>query len=337
MRVLMVAAKPLKMPRLLQEYQTLRKAGYNVDILIPRVNTYKGPRLFSAFIRYLAYAIQTIIRGADVVHVFNVPDIVCLFPSFKRAKFILDIRTPWFLKLEERYPWLISLAKGLENYLTKKADIVITANDPMAKRAKVLGAKKVFVVPNYPPENFAPSQDPLAFREERGARDKKVVLYVGMLHPGRKGLMYLLKAIKEVVQTKKDVMFWIVGDGELRPLLERKLEDFIQRGNVYFARWRPRDEIPTWIAAVDVCVEPESLPHPEFFNEQNIWKISEYSALQRPIVACGIAKSDQYLLVEKEKLGEGILKALEGKTPKPKRKTWTISEKALLNAYNQLV
>jgi hypothetical protein len=58
------------------------------------------------------------------------------------------------------------------------------------------------------------------------------------------------------------------------------------------------------------------------YNEEGLNKISEFMFFGKPIVACGIAPSNEYLLVKRQDMVKGILEALEGKAPKPTRRTW---------------
>jgi hypothetical protein len=43
---------------------------------------------------------------------------------------------------------------------------------------------------------------------------------------------------------------------------------------------------------------------------------------RKPIVACGISQSKQYMLVEQQDMVKGILEALEGRAPKATPRSW---------------
>jgi hypothetical protein len=43
---------------------------------------------------------------------------------------------------------------------------------------------------------------------------------------------------------------------------------------------------------------------------------------EKPIVACGVAESSEYLLVSEDEMAAGILQALNGLVKPSKRKTW---------------
>lgn len=67
-------------------------------------------------------------------------------------------------------------------------------------------------------------------------------------------------------------------------------------------------------------------------------KIAEYMLFRKPIVASGIAPSEEYLLVEPEDMADGILHALDGKAPKPTPRTWEAdSKKKVLEVVKSVV
>jgi len=83
------------------------------------------------------------------------------------------------------------------------------------------------------------------------------------------------------------------------------------------------EEIPNFINAADICIVPRhKVPYSHFYNEEGVTKISEYMFFGKPIVACGIAESRQYLLVDEKEMAEGIIKALNGEVPSSSRRTW---------------
>ncbi len=93
-------------------------------------------------------------------------------------------------------------------------------------------------------------------REELGLPlDKKIVLSVGNLVPV-KGHEFLIQASKTVLNTRKDVLFVIVGGGPLRKKLESLTGELGVRGHFLFAGPRPHEEILLWMNAADLFVLP---------------------------------------------------------------------------------
>jgi len=98
---------------------------------------------------------------------------------------------------------------------------------------------------------FTPEAEPLP--ELAGKRN---ILFVGRFDP-RNGVGHAIAAFTILRRTRDDVRLVIVGDGPLRPLVERLVPDHL-RGDVVFAgrvnRLRPR-----YLASADVLCSPCSL------------------------------------------------------------------------------
>ncbi len=343
--VVLVGAEPEKMTRLWKIYRSLRKGKFRVSVLHPksklRLKGFTG-RILSGFLRYLTLFFQVLFVQADVIHFFNVPDFpgvsILLRKRFVNTKFIYDVRSPWsdevYYFTRMRVLWF--LARLIERVLIRGADIVITVNEPLAKRTKKWGARRVEVVPNYPDENFKPRATRQKMREENGVSEEcKVVLFVGKLSR-IEGVPILLHAIQMVLSKRSNVVFWIVGDGPLR----RSVEFLIGKhpAHVKFFGWQPHNKIPDFIVASDLCVVPRyKTLFSHLFNDQGILKVNEYAALGKPIVASGILPSNQYILVEPDRFHLGILKALNGEIVIPKRRTWSSCAKKLLSIYKELM
>ncbi len=343
--VVLVGIEPEKMMRLWKVYETLRREGYRVFVLSPRLKfKLKGfiGRILSGFFRYLAFFLQVIFIRARVVHFFNVPDFpglaVLLKKRFADVKFIYDVRSPWSDEVLyfTRVKFLWFLARLMERILVRGADVVVAVNEPLAKRAKRWGAKQVEIIPNYPDENFKPRISRLEVRERNGVSEEcKVVLFVGKLSR-IEGVPILLRAIPRVLERRSDVVFWIVGDGPLRSAV--KLLTGKYPVHVKFFGWQPHNRIPDFIAASDLCVVPRYKTFfSRFFNDQGILKLNEYAALRKPIVASGILPSKQYILVEPNEFHMGILKALNGDVVIPERRTWSSCAEKLLSIYKRLI
>jgi hypothetical protein len=57
----------------------------------------------------------------------------------------------------------------------------------------------------------------------------------------------------------------------------------------------------------------------------------------KPIVACGISESKEYLLVEEDEMADGVLKALRGEVAPSHRRSWEENcEKKILEMFSQI-
>ena len=150
--------------------------------------------------------------------------------------------------------------------------------------------------------------------------DQRIVLFIGRLSK-TEGADILPTIIKELLQRTKKIVLWIVGEGILKSLAKGLEREFPE--NVTYFGWHPYQEMPNFVNAADACIVPRhKTPFSHYYNEEGVHKISEYMFLEKPIVACGIAPSEEYLLVRRPELAKGITEALKGNAPKPRPRTW---------------
>lgn len=342
MHVVYIALDPLKYPRIKKIAYSLRKYGKGVkfDVMVPKFRfVWRGGRIgrfLFAVINYFAVTLQVFFVHADFFWVANCPDIL-VFPLVLRGKpYILEYRSPWSIEVENEFgsgPW-VCFASFFERFALRHAWIITLTTSRL--RVKVRDFRKpVFVIPNYPLKSFGTVTVPKEkFRKYYDCRkDDKVVLFVGKLSRVE-GADLLLKIIEDVLEKRGDVVFWIVGGGPLFPFLEKIAQRF--SGRIKLFGWQPHNEIPNFIAAADACIAPRHRSHfSAFYNEEGVSKLSEYMFFEKPIVACGVAKSDEYLLVDEDEMVEGVLRALRGGVRSSRRRTWEgYSEETIFEMFN---
>ncbi len=179
-------------------------------------------------------------------------------------------------------------------------------------------AEHILVNPNgVDPDRFHPQVDGAAVRSRYGLRGKVVVGFLatfGVWH----GAMVLAEAIRPVVARNPRVHFLLMGDGDLRPAVERKIDADGVRGVVTLTGLVPHTEVPSHLAACDILVSPH-IPltdGSEFFGSPT--KLFEYMAMGKGIVASRLGQIAEALrhgesawLVEpgnRGELVEGILR-----------------------------
>ena len=137
----------------------------------------------------------------------------------------------------------------------KENDLIITVSERLKKEAEKmhpeLAAKTIYN--GFDPERFRP-QDRLQARERLGLNgEQKILLFVGNLYPV-KGVHYLLEAFAQVHKMSRDIHLYMIGDGPLRPELEKQAGELGLNEAVTFLGRKPYDEIPDWISGADVTV-----------------------------------------------------------------------------------
>ncbi|MEM1557830.1 MAG: glycosyltransferase [Thermoproteota archaeon] len=341
MKVTYVALEPLKYPRIRKIAHTLKNYhGIEFSIMIPKVRVLLVggiiKRILSALINYIAIILQIFFTKSDVFWVANCPDILVVPLVLRRKRYILEYRSPWAIEVTEEFgegPWFY-ISRFFEQLALKHAWIITLTTSKLYERVKGFG-KPTFIIPNYPLKSFGDEIVPKEiFRIQHGCNEEsKIVLFVGKLSRVE-GADLLPKIMEKVLREEENAVFWIIGDGPLFP----QLRDFAKRfpGKVILFGWQAHTRIPNFIAAADVCIAPRHASiHSALYNEEGLHKISEYMFFKKPIVACGIARSSEYLLVNEDEMADGILMALRGLVPPSKRKTWEdYSEKKIHEMFN---
>lgn len=244
----------------------------------------------------------------DVVLITSPP----LFPvipavwiaKFRDAKLVYDIRDLWSDELvtyagmdEQSAP--VKTARRIERWGYRSSDLITVTTESLGETVTARGAppENVMLVPNGADlEIFKPlpAENEAAAKFDFGRRF--VVMYSGLFGI-KHGLETLLEAA-ELLRTRRDICFFLVGDGARRKELEEHVAER-RLGNVIIAGERPLAEIPYLIARADVCfasVRPE--PYPRKLISV---KIFEYLACERPVV--GAVEGESASLIERSRGG----------------------------------
>jgi len=113
---------------------------------------------------------------------------------------------------------------------------------------------KVSVIPNGINSNLFYPMDRYKVRKKLNLPlNKKIVLNVANLVP-IKGHEYLIRAMKEVVKYRKDVLLIIVGGGPLEEKIQGDIKNLDLRDHIKLVGPKPYDEIPLWMNAADIFV-----------------------------------------------------------------------------------
>ncbi|MHA1422386.1 MAG: glycosyltransferase [Candidatus Thorarchaeota archaeon] len=340
-RVLIIGSQPERMTRLRRSFASMKKLGVDVKIMSPYRAPRGRPRILKGIIRYLVLTLQIALSKADIYHFFNVPDIIGLPLAWKRKVFVYDVRSPWFSSIKESLGnnFLSRLALVIEYLLTKNADFVVTANYPMAERAKRWGASKVVMIPNYPPSDFGPKRDCASIRASLGLKNEPTVLYLGKISK-IEGSELLTKIMLEVTQSIPNVRFLVIGDGPERQFVERFVKQNELSENVMMLGWIPHEEVADYIQIVDLCLLPRKWDSfSPYTAPENITKAAEYLAVGKPIIAprMGGFKDATFpvISVKPDEMGKAAIEYLNNPRPVGDfvRPSWDISHKKLKKLY----
>lgn len=158
------------------------------------------------------------------------------------------------LNIPARAPGIAALTRRR----LRDADMLFAVSVYTAQRLRAfVGADgpPIKLLRNGVPLEAAPGQDPgCAVRRRLGLGDAPVITCVGRMVP-RKGQDRLLAALPSIRREVTGTRLLLVGDGRLRPRLERDAAR-LAPGSVVFAGSVPEDELPGYFAAGDVFAHP---------------------------------------------------------------------------------
>lgn len=342
--VLLIGSQPERMTRLKRTFSSLKSLGVNVKVMRPYTKPDGRPRILKGIVRYLVLIVQVIGSKADIFHFFNVPDVIGFPLLFKRATVIYDVRSPWFSSIKESLgnSFLSKIGGLIERIMTGGADVVLTANYPLAHRAHKWGAKRIIMVPNYPPSDFSPKQDSETIRKRIGIVDAPTVLYLGKISL-LEGSELLKRIILKTTQEIQDAQFLIVGDGPQKRSLDKFVKEHNLEKRVNLTGWIEHEEVADYISVADLCVFPrEWTTFSDYTTKENILKIGEYLSLGKPVVAPrmgGFVNAEfPIIAVDPSEMPEAVIKFL--KNPRAveffERPTWDISHRRLKIVYSDL-
>jgi len=155
------------------------------------------------------------------------------------------------------------------------------------------------VIPNgADPDRFSPDIPAADVRKKYNLGDAVVVGFVGsfIFWHGVENLTYI---IKQATRKDANVKFLMVGQGgPLEPMLKQFIFDNKLEGRVILTGHVPHDEVPKYIATMDIVLAP--YPDMEFFYYSPV-KIYEYMSCGKPIISTRIGQITE--IIEDRKTG----------------------------------
>jgi glycosyltransferase involved in cell wall biosynthesis len=160
------------------------------------------------------------------------------------------------------------------------ARIICVSDQTRRHHLEQLGrdARKCTVVPNCVDlARFSPKVSAARVYREFGLDAvTPIVGTISRLGEHRKGISYFLEMAAAVAAAQPAARFLIVGDGPLRPALERQARALGLADRVLFTGWRT--DVPELLAAMRIFVMPS-------LNEGGPYTVLEAMAMAKPVVA----------------------------------------------------
>jgi len=182
-----------------------------------------------------------------------------------------------------------ALAQWAERRVWRRADLLVAVSQALRGHLVKAGAApdKIRILPNAVDMSlFRTMGDDLLLRSWLNLDGRFVVGFVGSFKPWH-GVDFLLRAFARMRGEDDSLHLLLVGDGPMRKALEEETLRLDLQGAVTFVGNVPHEEIPRYLAAMDVAVAP--YPALEDFYYSPL-KLYEYMAGGRAVVASGIGQ-----------------------------------------------
>jgi glycosyltransferase involved in cell wall biosynthesis len=152
------------------------------------------------------------------------------------------------------------LARWIDHLLFSQADHVLCVSSVLAEEAQRRGAKRerTHVVPNaVDPKQFQSVGLRQALRYRLGLSQSIVIGHVGLFTAWDR-LDMLVEVVKEVREVHPKVKLLLLGDGPEMEHVKQVAHQLGMRSALIVPGAVPRDEVPAYIDAMDICVLPDS-------------------------------------------------------------------------------
>lgn len=189
---------------------------------------------------------------------------------------------------------LQQLARDAERRIFCESDQVFVVSHALHEFVRACGASasRIQLLPNaVDPQRFVAADDGQAVRAQYGLHGKRVIGFVGSLKPWH-GTETLFEAFYRAQSMVPSTHLLIVGDGPCRQDLEAYTQTHALEAVVTFTGNVPYEDIPQYIAAMDITVAPY-IPSDNFYYSP--LKMFEYMVMGKPVVAGRIGQVEEVL------------------------------------------
>jgi len=271
---------------LITYYHKDRKKRKNIH----EVKRLKSGGKFAEFLNFFISSFRnSIFLDFDLIHAVTYPSGLCaLLPKLVSGKpLVATIHDIGVIEkdITNVHPFIKSLKGFLQSIVCNMSDAIIVPSEKVRNdifKYHGISKSKIFITPyGYDTNVFNKNVKRGVMKKKWGLKDEKIVLYVGMYSP-KKGLEYLIAAVKEIKKEITNVVLVIAG-----PAIDAKYEEKIKKlitemgleDSVIFTGYFDEKYKPSVYMDADVVVEPS------LYGMGYSFACIEASALGKPVVA----------------------------------------------------
>jgi glycosyltransferase involved in cell wall biosynthesis len=210
-----------------------------------------------------------------------------------RLPFILEVNAPLAYEQELRAGLTLPrLARRVERAIWRRPDFLVAISKELRADLEAAGVPpgRIRVLPNAVDLSlFHKEAERAPLRNKLGLDGRFVIGFVGTFKPWH-GVDLLLTAFRELHRDDSSTHLLLVGHGPMYVELAQEVARAGLTTAVTFAGSVPHEDVPSYIAAMDVAVAPAPALDRFYFSPL---KIFEYMAMCRPVVAARIGQIAQ--------------------------------------------
>jgi colanic acid biosynthesis glycosyl transferase WcaI len=265
---------------------------------------------------YASFCVSAGITGLalhkpDVI-IATSPQLLCALSGWwlawwKRVPFVFEVRDLWPESLAavgagSEGSLLHRTLGAIAGFLYRRADrIVVVApafKDHLIRYWNVPAAKISVVENGVETDLFRLDPVAMEVRKRLKLEDRFLICYIGTMGNAH-GLETLIGAAEELHTALPSAIFLLIGEGAEK---ERIVQLAAARGltNIQFLGQQPRERIPAYVSAADVCLV--MLKKTELFKTVIPTKLLEYMACERPVMVAVDGQARQIV----EEAGAGV-------------------------------
>lgn len=222
------------------------------------------------------------------------PDIVLglgLLNTFAGIHFARKARIPFVSFVIDELHRLVreralqGVARVLEQSNIRRATIVLSINERLSDYTIAMGARpqSARVVPAGVDLGWIASGNGPSIRQRHGIKNEDLLLlFMGWVYPFS-GVQDVAQSLVGAELTDPRVTLLVVGKGDSWADIRRLVEESRAADRIKLVDFRPYDEIPSYLAASDICI----LPARDVETMRNIVpiKMYEYLGAGKPVIA----------------------------------------------------
>ena len=265
---------------------------------------------------YTSFCVSAALAGVALpnpeVVIATSPQLLCALAGWwiafwKRVPFVFEVRDLWPESLAAvgaggEGTLLHRILGAIAGFLYRRAArtvVVSPAFKDHLMRYWNVPAERIFIVENgVETDLFRFDSAALEVRKQLKVEDRFLICYIGTIGNAH-GLETLIAAAEQLQTALPNATFLLIGEGAEKERIE-KLAAERSLTNILFLGQQPRERIPAYISAADLCLV--MLKKTELFKTVIPTKLLEYMACERPVIVAVDGQARQIV----EEAGAGV-------------------------------